>query len=238
MRKLNSINYKYSVLSLTGMLFLSSCYDRENKITPDQTTDFQGTEFAPQMYHAKSYEPLSQVVDEESGLNYWPYLRVGGGSSDYDTLKDGHGEFYNSNYFNQFGMNMRQPVAGTVAKGKNEFKYNLNPDSTSVWTNVESPFQKTDQIIEEGKALYTAYCQHCHGENGDGKGPVGVVYGGVPNYHTKAYRSRTRGDIYHTITYGQGSMRPHAAQVDAVDRWKIAEYIKDWQSKVELEQGN
>jgi mono/diheme cytochrome c family protein len=239
MKKTKVINYKVAVACIAGMLSLASCYDREQKASPETTTSSQGVEYAPQMYHAEPYEPLTQVVDKEAGLNHWPFEKVGGGVSDYDSLGEGHGEWYNSNYYNEFGMNMRMPVKGTIAKGKNVYKYNINPDSASAWTSLASPIEGDAKAIEEGQVLYSRYCQHCHGENGDGKGPVGEIYGGVPNYHSKGYRIKTRGDIYHTISYGRGAMRAHGAQVDPEERWKIAEYIKAWQAKVELEeQGN
>ena len=38
----------------------------------------------------------------------------------------------------------------------NPYKLNANNSST---------------ILTKGKELYTAMCQHCHGEKGDGKGP-------------------------------------------------------------------
>lgn len=222
-----------------GLIAFTSCYDKEQKASADNTTDSPGLEYAPQMYHAESYEPLSQVVDKEAGMNHWPFEKVGGGVSDYDSsLSSGHGEWFNTNYYNPHGMNMRQPVEGTIAKGKNEFKYNLPKDSIELWAAVKSPFEGDEKAVEEGKILYSRNCQHCHGENGDGKGPVGEIYGGVPNYHSKAYRVKARGDIYNTITFGRNSMRPHASQVDPIERWKIAEYIKDWQAQVEKEQGN
>jgi mono/diheme cytochrome c family protein len=233
MKMTKVLNYKFALMMLASAS-LSSCYDVNQKATPESTSSETGSEYAPQMYHSESYEPLTQVVDKESGMNHWPYEKVGGGSSDYSDMKEGHGEWYNSNYYNEHGMNMRQPVKGTVAVGKASFKYNINPDSASAWSGVASPIAVGDaKSIEQGQKLYQANCQHCHGEQGDGKGPVGLKYKGVPNYHSPAYRTKTRGDIYHTISYGRGAMRSHAAQVDPVDRWKIAEYIKDWQAKVE-----
>lgn len=238
MKKIKIINYRFAIMCLTGLMSLTSCYDKNQKAS-EGLSSTPGTEYAPQMYHAESYEPLTQIVEKESGLNYWPYEKVGGGTSDYDTTtSEGHGEWYNSNYYNEFGMNMRMPVSGTIAKGKNAYRYNISADSASYWSNLASPFDGNEKAIEEGALLYSRYCQHCHGEAGDGKGPVGVIFGGVPNYHSKAYRSKTKGNIYYTITYGTGAMRSHAAQVDPADRWKIAEYIKNWQAKVETEQGN
>jgi mono/diheme cytochrome c family protein len=234
MKMIKVLNYKWMGLAMLGFA-VTSCYDRTQKASADNTSKEPGTEYAPQMYHAESYEPLTQVTVEDAGMNHWPYEMVGGGKSDYKDMSGGHGEWYNSNYYNEHGMNMRMPVKGTVAVGKGNYRYNINPDSAAAWTNVASPFQGDSSVVEKGKLLYSRYCQHCHGENGDGKGAVGVVFNGVPNYHTDAYRSRTRGDIYHTISYGRGRMRGHAAQLDPAERWMIAEYIKVWQAEKQQE---
>ena len=67
--------------------------------------DYPGVEYAPNMYHSVPYEPLSQVKDEEIGswLDSNP--------------EDGHGEFYNSNPYNPYGMTMLEPVPNTVKRG-------------------------------------------------------------------------------------------------------------------------
>ena len=82
-------------LILVTVLF-SSCSARK---------DDPGVEYAPNMYHSVPYEPLSQVKDEEIGS--WL-------DSNPD---DGHGEFYNSNPYNPYGMTMREPVENTVKRG-------------------------------------------------------------------------------------------------------------------------
>lgn len=218
--------------AIAALLTLSSCYDKEQKASEDATTRSRGVEYAPQMYHAESYEPLSQVTDKSAGLEYWPFEEVGGGESDYDSLA-GHGEWYNSNYYNKHGMNMRHPVAGTVARGQGGFDYNINPDSSSQWAAVKSPFEGNGAAIEDGAILYQRFCQHCHGEEGDGKGAVGVIFKGVPSYHTrKDLLAMSKGEIYRTITFGRNTMRAHAAQLDPEERWKLAEYIKAWQAEV------
>ena len=129
---------------------------------------------------------------------------------------------------------MRKPVAGTIARGQSV--YTVPKDSLGLASLTQNPlkldFANNEAQLEEAKTLYTRFCQHCHGENGDGKGAVGVKFGGVPNYHTGSKRKLTQGSIFHTITYGKGNMRSHAAQLDPEERWKIAAYIKHWQAEV------
>jgi len=219
---MNALIHKITIVgAVAALLTLSSCYDKGQKASEDATTRSRGVEYAPQMYHAEAYEPLTQVTNKKAGLEYWPFEEVGGGVSDYDSVA-GHGEWYNSNYYNEHGMNMRQPVKGTVARGQGGFNYNIHVDSLAQWSSLKSPFAGDKLAIEQGAEIYQRFCQHCHGEEGDGKG----------NYHSRAYRSKTVGSIYHTVTFGQGNMRSHAAQLDPEERWKVAEYIKSWQAEV------
>lgn len=226
------INSRLILVALGAAVSLSSCYDTSQKADPDSTTKSRGLEYAPQMYHSEPYEALSQIVDKEAGLEYWPFKAVGGGRSDYDSVS-AHGEWYNSNYYNPYGMNMKQPVVGSIARGQSASHYQIHPDSANLWATVRSPFEDKSLVLEDGKVLYQRFCQHCHGEEGNGQGLVGVKYGGVPNYHTKSKRLLTAGNIYNTITFGKGTMRPHASLLDPEERWKIAEYIKQWQLDVE-----
>ncbi|WP_420319233.1 c-type cytochrome [Ekhidna sp.] len=180
--------------------------------------DDTGLEYAPQMYHSTPYEPLTQIVEEDAGS--WL------DSND----EDGHGEFYNTNPYNKFKMNMREPVANTVRRGQ-PLPVRLTIDDLEVAaTTLESPFSMDDEsVIKEGKALYDSYCKHCHGEKGNADGKVADKYAGVANLHGAAYLEITEGHIYHVITFGKGLMGAHGSQVSSDDRWRIARYVKELQ---------
>jgi mono/diheme cytochrome c family protein len=63
---------------------------------------------------------------------------------------------------------------------------------------------------EQGKKLYTDKCLPCHGEKGDGKGPMGVLYNPPPASFIDA--KFWQGDVYKkftdAITNGKGAMIP------------------------------
>jgi len=147
---------------------------------------------------------------------------------------------WRENTINPDGKNMRQPVAGTIARTNyhtaflqddstviNDLMvYNLPADSIAVAeTTLKNPIPWSEQAENEGQALYERNCAHCHGETGAGDGPVGKVYKGVPNYASDAYKNMNDGHIYHVITYGKGRMWPHASQVNPEERWKIVHYV-------------
>lgn len=181
--------------------------------------DDTGLEYAPQMYHSTPYEPLSQVMDENAGT--WLDSNP----------TDGHGEFYNSNPYNEHKMNMLTPVENTVRRGQ-PLPYRYSKDDLESAAQVVSPLDTADvSVVKSGKALYESYCQHCHGEKGNADGKVAEAYAGVANLNGAAYVQLSEGHIFHVITYGKGLMGAHGSQVSPMDRWRIARYVKELQKK-------
>lgn len=178
--------------------------------------DNPGLEYAPNMYTSVPYDPLTQVTDEDAGR----WLT----SIEYS---DGHAEFYNSNKLNPHDMNMRTPPVNTVKRNANGWiPYRVHKDSLAQADNFRNPLDSTAAIIAQGKALYTVYCNHCHGPQGKGDGPVAEKYAGVANLTGDALRGISEGHIFHVITHGKGLMWAHGSQVSPEDRWKIAKYVK------------
>ena len=202
--------FKYSLVLGIGVL-LSSC-----AAGPDDT----GLEYAPQMYHSTPYEPLTQITDES-----W-------GSWLDSNEEDGHGEFYNSNPYNQFTMNMREPVANTVKRGtllQQEFAAGDDQLVLAAEALVSPYDTLSGDVVKDGKLLYDRFCEHCHGAKGAGDGLVAEKYAGVANLNGAAYLNITEGHIFHVITYGKGLMGAHGSQISPKDRWKIARYVKELQ---------
>jgi len=131
------------------------------------------------------------------------------------------------NTVNSFGINQRTPANGTIPRGKLSYYDHIPKDSVGIAERVlHNPFPYTKANLEEGKVLYTRICSHCHGEAGDGQGPVGLKFKGVPNYSAGAYKTMNDGHIYHVIEWGRNRMMPHGSQVNPEERWKIAMYVR------------
>lgn len=185
--------------------------------------DHTGREYAPNMYHSVAYEPLSQITDQDAGR--W-----------VNSLDNGRGEYFNSNQYNPFRMNMREPVKNTVqrnAYGWLPYRQKAVPkDSVAIVTaNLKNPLDSTAASIASGKALFDVYCKHCHGATGLGDGKVSEKFAGVANLKGDAYLNITEGHIFHVITSGAGLMGAHGSQVSPDDRWKIAKYVKALQKQ-------
>lgn len=200
--------FHYIIIILLGTLIISCSAGKDDP----------GVEYAPQMYHSTPYEPLSQVTDKEIGS--WL-------DSNPD---DGHGEFYNSNPYNPNNMTMRLPVPNTVKRG-DHLPYRIPKDSLELASTIKNPLATSEEVIKEGKLLYTRYCTHCHGDKGMGDGLVGKVYKGVTAYNSRAVKDKSEGHIFHVITHGKGRMWAHGSQVSVEDRWKIVQYVQTLQKQ-------
>lgn len=179
--------------------------------------DDTGYEYAPNMYHSVSYEALTQITDEDEG---WLV--------DSDD-RDPYGEFFNSNPLNPHGMTMREPAPNSVKRGK-YLPYRFEKDSLEAAAqNSKNPLTITPAVIQDGKALYATFCEHCHGANGEGNGAVAEIFAGIANLNSAAIKNVSEGHIFHVITQGKGRMAPHASQINIEDRWKISAYVKELQ---------
>ena len=143
-------------------------------------------------------------------------------------------EAYNqgdSNTVNPYGMNMREPVAGTVAVGKLDYKYNFENtgEGYDASASLSAP---VDATLEDGrgKYLYDVYCTPCHGATGANDGEVfkkvSTLKPAWKGYSDEYIKTLPEGKIYHTLTYGKNNMGSHASVLSPKDRWKVIKYVK------------
>ncbi len=87
-----------------------------------------------------------------------------------------------------------------------------------------------EAVLSKGKELFTAMCQHCHGEKGDGNGPMVTsgAYNGVPNYADRA--SLSDGQMFYSIYFGKGMMGAHRSLLNKKEIWTVIHYIRSLQS--------
>jgi len=91
--------------------------------------------------------------------------------------------------------------------------------------------KNAEEVFKKGKELYTNMCQHCHGEKGDGQGPMVAsgAYVGVPNYADR--KALSDGQIFYSIYYGKGAMGSHASQLNKKEIWTLVHYVRKFQNK-------
>lgn len=125
------------------------------------------------------------------------------------------------------------PVAGTIARGDMLQIYTLPNDSSGYnrSTSVPNPLKADSIDMKEAERLYLVNCAICHGTKLDGEGPLwkggaGPYPVAPKNLMGDDIKKLGEGAYFHVMTYGKGQMGSYASQLDAVQRWMVASYIK------------
>jgi len=198
-----------------------------------------GIEYMPDMYRPQTYEAYLEKYDIDSvkfvEKNISRYTTDFDGLSDsaQNAIKEDIGILYS--VFNN-GTATFKPVDGTVPVGHMPFTVAKNNRDGA--KGISMPLVYDEQNMKEGKVYYSLFCDHCHGEKGDGNGPMvtlGVYPVQPPAYNAGSSATITAGEIYHTIYYGKGMMGAHASQISEDKRWKIVMYVQQLQGNT-LEQ--
>lgn len=162
---------------------------------------------------------------DNPGIEYAPDMYYDKGYEPYKEL--------DSNQFNRFGSNMREPVKGTVAFGKKDYLYPLDNNGEgyeAAATAVNYP-KNFDFDFSKGKRLYNIYCSPCHGVEGKNDGAVFQRVSNIkpawPNYQDEYIKSLPVGKIYHVLVYGKNNMGSHASVLTPEERWHVIAYVKE-----------
>lgn len=154
------------------------------------------------------------------GYVYLPDMDV---SRAYDTYSE------NPNF--EDGKTMQAPVDGSIARG--DIPYALTKTDEDLWLAGKAyvnPLEYSEKNKERGEVLYSRFCLHCHGVNGDGKGHL-FTSGRFPfppgNLTLEKTVERPDGEIYHIVSVGYGIMGAHGSQIKQEDRWKIIMYVRN-----------
>lgn len=197
--------------------------------------DSAGYEYMPDMYRSPAIEPYvdygevrGQINDEmkmsQSALTpprytipYWgtdsatvsmmlPYHRLPGSA-----FKVTHG------FYGLYDLS-------TNEDGDFEYKLAATDMNPIKLMNAE----QSAKVLAEGKSLFQANCQHCHGEKGDGNGPMVTsgAYVGVPNYKNLTI---AEGQMFYSIYYGKGMMGSHAPTLNKKEIWTLVHYVRSFQ---------
>jgi len=87
---------------------------------------------------------------------------------------------------------------------------------------------KTLPDLARGQTLYTSTCASCHGETGNGDGPLAANLDPPPIAFTDQDRARTRSlmALYQVVSQGvSGTSMPSYAALPEEDRWALAFYV-------------
>lgn len=150
------------------------------------------------------------------------------------------------------GRAMRLPVEGTIARGRVQHNQHLalgyltvdGTKSSAVTQFVSTlPPELTDDmpaLLARGQDRYGIYCAVCHGNQGQGDGPVNLralelketKWVPATNLMTQMVRDRADGQLFQALTDGVRNMPSYGAQISTRDRWAIVAYVRQLQDNL------
>lgn len=120
------------------------------------------------------------------------------------------------------GMTLRTPAPGTIPRGLPPLP--VGEDAAS----IVNPFQTDDRAaVERGAAVFAAFCQPCHGPDGQGDGLVPQHgFPAPPPLSRGQTQRKTDGQMFQILTNGQNAMPSYASQISREDRWKAILHVR------------
>ena len=197
--------------------------------------DSSGLEYMPDMYRTPSIEPYVDYgeIRGRENMKYKMSLSALTPPSHtvpyYGGKKDSLDVSFMLPYVRKANISFREThgLFGFDFSLADEYALSINDKNPLVLTNKNS-----SEMFAKGKSLYTAMCQHCHGEKGDGNGPM-VLSGAYTAGVIPAYTDRlsvSDGQMFYSIYYGKGMMGAHNSLVSKKEIWTLVHYVRQFQN--------
>jgi mono/diheme cytochrome c family protein len=93
----------------------------------------------------------------------------------------------------------------------------------------ENPMPGDESSIIRGRELFAIHCQMCHGETGQGTGPIAafLIRYKPANLTSDVVQSKSDGSIFLTISNGlDGRMPPLNENLTVSERWDVVNYVR------------
>jgi mono/diheme cytochrome c family protein len=126
----------------------------------------------------------------------------------------------------------RPPVAGTIPRGYLPYEFdaygNKIEDAVKVGDSLKNPLKLTLENMKAGQKRYEIFCIVCHGDKGNGDGPVigAERFPAPPSLHTKQARGYMDGTLFHIITKGINKMPGYGDSLTHEERWQVVQYVR------------
>lgn len=139
------------------------------------------------------------------------------------------------------GRTLQAPVPGTIARGQMPWHFAATKeDALRAGEEILNPYHRKpdgeaaerQESIRRGSDAFRVFCISCHGPSGAGDGPVPQRgFPPPPSMLTGKSLQMKDGQLFHILTYGQGSMPDFAAQLSPPRRWDVINYVRSIQPK-------
>jgi mono/diheme cytochrome c family protein len=191
--------------------------------------DSPGTEYMPDMYRSPAIEPYVDYGEVRGKLNNEVRTKISALVPPANTIP------YLGTDSAEVSLSLPYFRKASVAFKSTHGLYGQDLSAADEYTlavNDKNPFAINDAnseaIFKKGKELFTSNCAHCHGEKGDGNGPMVAsgAYVGVPDYKNVV---ATEGQMFYSIYYGKGAMGGHASILSKKEIWTLVHYVRKFQ---------
>lgn len=210
----------YSIAAITGMVVLASCVT---------DPDSPGLEYMPDMYRSPAVEPyvdygrVQGAEDMEKKMVQSAMTPPAGAIPYYGTEKSYVDVMLPYHRLAPKNADISHGLYGWPQEDSAGMEYAAAANDKNPLTLATKA--DADAMFKLGKHLYESKCQHCHGEKGNGEGPMveSGKYAGVPDYKTKL--DLADGQLFYSIYYGKGAMGSHASLLNNEQIWTLVHYI-------------
>ena len=97
---------------------------------------------------------------------------------------------------------------------------------------LANPFDANENNIAKGKVYYGYYCVFCHGDKGDGFGPVGYSYIPVPSdLRSSRVRAMSDGEVLYSMLTGTGHTPMLQRIIPSEYWWYLVLYVRQISSE-------
>ena len=219
----NIILRYFSITAFISTMLLIGCV--ENK-------DSSGLEYMPDMYRSPAIEPYVDYAEIRGKQNPDLANKLSSkipplGTIPYYGLDTDMVEIMMP-YFRNPSIEFKQThgLVDFIFSDKNEYELAINDTINPIALNTDN----SKEIFDQGKTIYTSMCAHCHGEKGDGNGPMvqSGAYSGVPAYGER--KDLSEGQLFYSIYYGKGAMGAHGSLINKKEIWTLVHYIRKFQN--------
>lgn len=193
--------------------------------------DSSGVEYMPDMYRSAAIEPYVDYGQIKERINPELAAKLSAQVPPFGTIP------YFGTDSSEVALRLPFPILPNVAfKQTHDLRgFDFSSEDTYLTAAgfLTNPYklteQNADKIFADGKKLFAANCTQCHGEKGDGKGPMSTngLFAGVPDYADK--KELSNGQMFYSIYYGKGAMGSHASILNKKEIWTLVHYIRKFQ---------
>jgi len=190
--------------------------------------DSSGHEYMPDMYRSAAIEPYVDYGQIREKINPELATKLSAMTPPFGTIP-----YYGTDSMEVALMLPFSILPNVVFKQTHDlrnFDFSTEDTYAQAASFTTNPYVLTDEnsesVFAKAKVLFKDNCSQCHGEKGDGNGPMSTngLFSGVPDYADKTELSD--GQIFYSIYYGKGAMGAHASILNKKEIWSLVHYIR------------